>query len=545
MPRRPRLKKSTPLLLVTPVLLSGFLLQAAPANAQSPQLTGTHISSLAGGRTGWEAGAALPRAQAAAASNVTIGTATYPLTGTNVARGVDQLVAYTSPVTVTTTNMWGSEMTVVNGTVTAVNNRQSTGSSTGTSVPANGYVLSGHGAAMDWLIAHATVGATVQSSVAPPPVAPAVIGKVADIGAGTYAVSGTNVARGANQLVAYTKPVTVTSTNFWGTEVTVVGGKVTAVNLRESTGSTTGTTVPANGYVLSGNGAAKDWLNTYAKVGALVQYDKTTTPPPPPPPTGTGSTAPMALPAKVVALYYMMWSNSGSPKLSTIPTNVNVVNLSFLQGDPPSIVGWGAQGEASFIADAKALRARGVRIVASIGGAGGAVNVANRTAFVNSVMALNAKMPLDGIDWDLEGASMGTSDVVSVSQQLKAARGPGFSVTMAPNGSNVDQYRAVAVELQKVGALDMIGQQFYDAVVSKEAAKGRIDQLVAAGITQAHIGIGMMVGDADTYWTVPESMTAVNYIKAAYPGIRGGYLWEAGRPGTADWVTQVGALLSS
>jgi hypothetical protein len=91
----------------------------------------------------------------------------------------------------------------------------------------------------------------------------------------------------------------------------------------------------------------------------------------------------------------------------------------------------------------------------------------------------------------------------------------------------------------------MIGQQFYDAVVSKEAAKGRIDQLVAAGISPSHIGIGMMVGDTDHYWTVPESMTAVSYLKAAYPGIRGGYLWEAGRAGTADWVTRVGALLGS
>jgi chitinase len=253
----------------------------------------------------------------------------------------------------------------------------------------------------------------------------------------------------------------------------------------------------------------------------------------------------MALPAKVVALYYMMWSNSGSPKLSTIPANVNVVNLSFLQGDPPSLVGWGAQGEASFLADAKALRARGVRIVASIGGAHGHVNIANRVGFVNSVMALNAKLPLDGIDWDLEGAAMGTADVVAISTRLKELRGPGFSVTMAPNGSNIDQYRGIAVELQKVGALDMIGQQFYDAVVSKEAAKGRIAQLVASGITQSHIGIGMMVGTADTYWTVDESIAAVNFIKASYPGIRGGYLWEAGRPGTADWVNRVGALLTS
>lgn len=259
----------------------------------------------------------------------------------------------------------------------------------------------------------------------------------------------------------------------------------------------------------------------------------------------TRRTAPMALPRNVVSLYHMMWSTSGSPRLRDIPTRVNVVNLAFMQGDPPSIVGWGSQGKASFIADAKALRARGVRIIASVGGAGGQVNVSNRTAFVNGVMALNAKIPLDGLDWDLEGTEMGAADVVGISRRLKNLRGANFSITMAPNGSNIDQYRAIAVRLQKAGALDLIGQQFYDAVVSKEAAKGRVDQLVAAGIRPSRISIGMMVGPQSYYWSVDECRTVVRYIKQAYPNIRGGYLWESGRAGTGAWVTRVGALLRS
>jgi hypothetical protein len=53
----------------------------------------------------------------------------------------------------------------------------------------------------------------------------------------------------------------------------------------------------------------------------------------------------------------------------------------------------------------------------------------------------------------------------------------------------------------------------------------------------------MMVGPQSHYWTVEESASAVRYIKRSYPGVRGGYLWESGRPGTADWVRRVGALL--
>jgi hypothetical protein len=255
------------------------------------------------------------------------------------------------------------------------------------------------------------------------------------------------------------------------------------------------------------------------------------------------SSAPMALPAKVVALYYMMWGNSGSPRLRSIPAGVNVVNLAFLQGDRPSIVGWGAQGQRSFLADARALRARGVRIVASVGGGGGQVNIADRRGFIAGVMALNAKLPLDGLDWDLERTAMGASDVVYISKRLKQLRGPAFSITMAPNGSNIDHYRAVAVQLQRARALNLIGQQFYDAVVSPQAAKGRIDQLVRAGIPPSRISIGMMVGPTSHYWTVDESVTAVRHIKGAYPGVRGGYLWESSRTGTADWVHRVGALL--
>jgi hypothetical protein len=254
-------------------------------------------------------------------------------------------------------------------------------------------------------------------------------------------------------------------------------------------------------------------------------------------------TAPMALPAKVVALYYMMWSNSGSPRLRTIPRGVNVVNLAFMQGDPPAIVDWGAQGQASFVADARALRARGVRVVASIGGEGGQVNVANRRRFIAGVMALNAKTPLDGLDWDLEGTAMGAADVVYISRRLKQLRGRGFSITMAPNGGNIDRYRSIAVQLQRAGALSMIGQQFYDAVVSKEAAQYRVAELVAAGIPQSRIAIGMMVGNQSRYWTVTESAAAVRHIKRSYPNVRGGYLWESSRPGTADWVRRVGALL--
>jgi hypothetical protein len=257
-----------------------------------------------------------------------------------------------------------------------------------------------------------------------------------------------------------------------------------------------------------------------------------------------GGSAPRALPKRVQALYHMMWSNSGSPRLRNTPRQVNVVNLAFLQGSTPRLVGWGSQSQASFIADARALRKRGVRIVASVGGAGGHVQVAKRAAFVRGVMALNAKLPLDGLDWDIEGdVAMAPDDVVWISKRLKRLRGRNFAITLAPNGSNIDHYRRIAVRLQRAGALDMIGQQFYDAVVSPQAARWRVAQLVDAGIPQSKVAVGMMVGSSSHYWTVGECVRAVRHIKAEFPKIRGGYLWEAGRDGTRAWADRLGPLL--
>ena len=174
------------------------------------------------------------------------------------------------------------------------------------------------------------------------------------IGSASFAVAGTNVSRELNALIVYKAPVTVTTTNMWGVEASVVNGKVSAVNDREPTRTAAGTTVPTGGYLLSGHGTAAQWLRTHAKVGATVSNGPSTpvpttpvpTTPAPTTPPPVGSTAPMALPVKVQALYHMMWSNSGSPQLRNTPAQVNVVNLAFLQGGGPGGGGgsrrWGA-----------------------------------------------------------------------------------------------------------------------------------------------------------------------------------------------------------
>lgn len=521
---------------------------------------------LANARVG--ASVTLPGALTAA-DTVRVGSASYRISGVDVERAADAFVVYTSAAgAATPTNVWGAEAVVINGVVTSFVDRQVTKAGP-TPIPSNGVVLSGHGAARDWLRLHARVGAPVSlpSRLTPVQAVSSVL-----VGSSSRQLNGTDVARGIDQLIRYTRAAgTVTPTNIYGTEAVVVNGVVTSVVNRQRTGAGP-TPIPSDGIVLSGHGTSADWLVANARIGSPVVLAgapapapvtstptvtapapvtspspaPVTSPPPvtaPAPTTGTTGTAPMAYPTKAVAVYHMMWSNSASPRLAATPANVNVVNLAFAQGTTPTLPGWGSQTEAEFVADAKALRARGVRIVLSVGGAGGAMEIANRSAFVAGVMAINAKVPLDGLDWDLEGPAMASSDVVAISAQLKELRGQAFAITMAPNGSNIREYLPIAQQLHAQGLLDMIGQQFYDAVVPASSARWAVGRMVSAGIPENKISIGMMVGSQDTYWTIEECLEAVRYITAAYPGVRSGYLWEAGRPGTADWADRVGGLL--
>ena len=73
--------------------------------------------------------------------------------------------------------------------------------------------------------------------------------------------------RGTNQLVIYTPQFgRRTNTNEFGTEALVVDGVVTQL-------SGANTIIPANGIVISGHGAAKQWINENILVGSKIYVD--------------------------------------------------------------------------------------------------------------------------------------------------------------------------------------------------------------------------------------------------------------------------------
>ena len=73
--------------------------------------------------------------------------------------------------------------------------------------------------------------------------------------------------RGSNQLVIYTPSFGYrTNTNEFGTEAIVVGDTVTSLSGADSL-------IPANGFVISGHGSAKKWINENIMVGAKISVD--------------------------------------------------------------------------------------------------------------------------------------------------------------------------------------------------------------------------------------------------------------------------------
>ncbi|WP_112243860.1 chitinase [Kribbella monticola] len=148
-------------------------------------------------------------------------------------------------------------------------------------------------------------------------------------------------------------------------------------------------------------------------------------------------------------------------RMADIPSAWNIINLSF--GEPTSVTSGdirfnrcpasecpNVESDADFIAAIRAKQAAGTKVLISIGGANGQVQLttaAARDTFVSSVSAIIDRYGLDGLDIDFEGHSLylnpGDTDfrnpttpvivnLISALKTLKARYGAKFVLTMAP-----------------------------------------------------------------------------------------------------------------
>ncbi|MEU9164480.1 glycosyl hydrolase family 18 protein [Streptomyces sp. NPDC048424] len=165
--------------------------------------------------------------------------------------------------------------------------------------------------------------------------------------------------------------------------------------------------------------------------------------------------------ALVGYLHASFANGSGYVRMADVPASWDVINLAF--GEPTSVTSGdvrfrlcpvtecpNVESEAEFKAAIKAKQAAGKKVLISIGGQNGQVQLATtaaRDTFVSSVSKIIDEYGLDGLDIDFEGHSLslatGDTDfrapttpvvvnLISAVKTLKAKYGQGFVLTMAP-----------------------------------------------------------------------------------------------------------------
>ncbi|MBX7550544.1 glycoside hydrolase family 18 protein [Streptomyces sp. NPDC004232] len=176
---------------------------------------------------------------------------------------------------------------------------------------------------------------------------------------------------------------------------------------------------------------------------------------------GGGGSADLPTHALVGYLHSSFANGSGYTRLADVPDSWDVIDLAF--GEPTSPTSGdvhftrcpvtdcpNAESDADFKAAIKAKQAAGKKVLISIGGQNGQVQLtttAARDAFVSSVSNIIDTWGLDGLDIDFEGHSLSldTNDtdfknpttpvivnLISALKTLKAKYGPAFVLTMAP-----------------------------------------------------------------------------------------------------------------
>ncbi|HEY4018937.1 MAG TPA: glycosyl hydrolase family 18 protein, partial [Pseudonocardiaceae bacterium] len=205
-------------------------------------------------------------------------------------------------------------------------------------------------------------------------------------------------------------------------------------------------------------GAPTFYVDDVSLTGPAGTTTPPTTPPTSPPPTTPPSSG---LPAHSLVgyLHESFGNGSGYLPIAQVPSAWNVIDLAFADSAGNGNIAFnrcaatdcpGVESDADFAAGIRAQQAAGKKVLISVGGANGEVQLTSAqdaTNFVTSVESIIDKWGLDGVDIDFENQSLslnaGDTDfknpttpvivnLISALQQLKSHYGANFVLTMAP-----------------------------------------------------------------------------------------------------------------
>ncbi len=284
------------------------------------------------------------------------------------------------------------------------------------------------------------------------------------------------------------------------------------------------------------------------------------------------------LPKHVLTGYWHNFINGSSNlKLSDVPSQYDIIVLSFADMDPakpggvtfnvdsPLSTALGGYTNANLISDIAAKRAQGKKVIISVGGEKGNINLGsaspNVANFVDSMYNIITTYGLDGIDIDLENG-MNVANLTTAVKQLQQRVGADFILTMAPQ--TIDMQSSSTSYMQLYNNLKdittVMNVQYYNSgcMLGRDGkcySQGTVDFLTALSdlslqwVSPSQLGIGVpaVPSAAGGGYVSPSvvnnalsclaSGTNCGTYKpvAKYPDIRGAMTWSINWDKTSNY----------
>ncbi|OAB42327.1 fibronectin type III domain-containing protein [Paenibacillus glacialis] len=285
------------------------------------------------------------------------------------------------------------------------------------------------------------------------------------------------------------------------------------------------------------------------------------------------------LPKHILTGYWHNFiNNSSNIKVSEIPSQYDIIVLSFADMDVTKPGGvtfnvnsslstaLGGYTNADLISDIQAKRAQGKKVILSIGGENGNINLGsaspNVSNFVTSMYGLITQFGLDGIDIDLENG-MNVPNLTTAVRQLQQQVGAGFILTMAPQTIDMQNQSTSYMQLYNnlKDITTVVNVQYYNSgcMLGRDGqcySQGTVNFLTALSdltlqwIAPSQFGLGAPAvpsGAGGGYVSPSVVNNALNCLAtgngcgtykpvAKYPDIRGAMTWSINWDKTSNYI---------